>query len=45
MSNYYSLTPEAKMRKKKRNKYILYTSLLFSSVVLSTVVTILLNGM
>ncbi|MEW8972328.1 MAG: hypothetical protein AB2411_17005 [Mesobacillus sp.] len=45
MSNYYALTPEAKLRKKKRNKYILYTSLLFTSVVLSTVVTILLNEM
>jgi hypothetical protein len=43
MSNYYSLTPEAKIRRKKRNKYILYASLLFTSVVLSAVITVLIN--
>ena len=43
MSTYTWLTPEEKQRKKKRNKAIMYASLLLLSVVLSAFVTILAN--
>ncbi|WP_423408280.1 hypothetical protein AABM38_21960 [Heyndrickxia sp. MSNUG] len=43
MSTYTWLTPEEKQRKKKRNKTIMYASLLLLSVVLSAFVTILAN--
>lgn len=43
MSNYQWLTPEEKQRKKQRNKYILYASILLSTILISALVTLLAN--
>jgi hypothetical protein len=37
------LTPEEMIRRKKRNKYLLYTAIMIGTILLSTVVTILAN--
>jgi hypothetical protein len=43
MSNQLWLTPEEVMRKKKRNKTLLYAAIMIGTVVLSTIVTLLAN--
>ncbi|MGM0901312.1 MAG: hypothetical protein ACQEXB_09480 [Bacillota bacterium] len=43
MSKSYFMTPEERMRKKARNKRLLYASLIILTAVLSTAVTILVN--
>lgn len=45
MSKYYELTPEATMRRKKRNKSLVYVSLIVMTMVLSAVMTVLANQM
>lgn len=44
-THYQWLTPEAKQKKKKRNKAILYTSFILLSIILSAFVTIIANQM
>jgi len=44
MSTFYQhLTPEAKIKRKKRNKALMYVSLIVLSVLLSALVTLLAN--
>jgi LPS O-antigen subunit length determinant protein (WzzB/FepE family) len=44
MSTFYQhLTPEAKMKKKKRNKAIMYATLILLAIMLSAFVTLLAN--
>jgi hypothetical protein len=43
MSHSYWQTPEEVIRKKKRNKGLLYFSLMIGTVILSTLVTFLAN--
>ncbi|WP_174734304.1 hypothetical protein [Mesobacillus harenae] len=43
MSRYAWITPEAKMRRKKRNQQFLYLSLILLTMILSALVTIMLS--
>ncbi|SEN49254.1 hypothetical protein SAMN05192533_11428 [Mesobacillus persicus] len=43
MSNSYFMTPEERMRKKKRDKMFLYISLIIMTAVVSTAMTFLAN--
>jgi predicted nucleic acid-binding Zn ribbon protein len=44
MSTFYQhLTPEAKMKRKKRNKVIMYAALILLAIMLSAFVTLLAN--
>lgn len=43
MSKNYWLSPEDVIRKKKRNKYLLYISIMVGTMILSALVTILAN--
>jgi len=43
MSNTYFMTPEEHLRKKKRNKYILYVTVFLLTAIISAGVTILAN--
>ncbi len=43
MSMNYGLTPEEMLKRKKRNKVLLYVSLLLGTIFFSAIVTILAN--
>ncbi|MCM3670886.1 hypothetical protein M3181_18155 [Mesobacillus maritimus] len=45
MSSSYFMTPEERVKKKKRNKAFLYTGLILFTALFSTVLTVLLNKM
>ena len=44
-SMYKHLTPEAKIKRKRRNKTILYVTLMMGAAVLGASVTVLMNNM
>lgn len=45
MSNQYWLTPEEVIRKKKRNKSLLYAAIMIGTILLSTIVTVFANSL